>query len=109
MGLLSIVGSLYFPMVLFVPIALSLIIIGEGLFEPTYINLLSTAVSEDEQGKIQRANQSLQALNTIIVLLFTGAVYYNNPTLCVVKCTSYWAYILRKKIIRELVFFFKNG
>ncbi|MGQ8868909.1 MFS transporter [Myroides sp. TSA_177.3] len=81
MGLLSIVGSLYFPMVLFVPIALSLIIIGEGLFEPTYINLLSTAVSEDEQGKIQGANQSLQALNTIVVPLFAGAVYYHNPTL----------------------------
>lgn len=39
------------------------------------------AVNVDVQGKIQGANQSLQAFNTIIVPLFAGAVYYNNPTL----------------------------
>lgn len=99
-SLLSIVASFFFPTIFFVSIALSLIIIGEGLFEPTYMNLLSTAVNEDEQGKIQRANQILQALNTIIVPLFAGAVYYNNPTLL---------HVLSSVLVIGCIFYAKNN
>ncbi|AXI04131.1 MFS transporter [Aquirhabdus parva] len=51
------------------------ITIGEGLFEPTLNSMLSTAVSEDQQGKLQGANQSFLSLSRAITPLIAGGIY----------------------------------
>ena len=62
----------------YIPLIYSAVIcitIGEGLFEPTLNSMLSTAVSEDQQGKLQGANQSFLSLSRAITPLIAGGIY----------------------------------
>jgi DHA1 family tetracycline resistance protein-like MFS transporter len=55
--------------------AVACIVLGEGLFDPSYNARLSLSVKEDEQGKLQGTNQSLQALYHVLVPLGAAAIY----------------------------------
>ncbi|MEI9946611.1 MAG: MFS transporter [Chitinophagaceae bacterium] len=55
--------------------AVACIVLGEGLFDPSYNARLSLSVDESRQGQLQGANQSLQALYHTIVPLGAAAIY----------------------------------
>lgn len=55
--------------------AVACIVLGEGLFDPSYNARLSLSVAENQQGQLQGANQSLQALYHVLVPLGAAAVY----------------------------------
>jgi len=55
--------------------AVSCIVLGEGLFDPSYNSRLSLSVDDSKQGLLQGTNQSLQALYHVIVPLGAAAIY----------------------------------
>ena len=55
--------------------AVIFIAMGEGFFDPSYNSRLSQSVSEDKQGQLQGASQSLQAAYHVIVPLVSAAIY----------------------------------
>jgi DHA1 family tetracycline resistance protein-like MFS transporter len=55
--------------------AVGCIVLGEGLFDPSYNARLSLSVDESKQGLLQGTNQSLQALYHVIVPLGAAAIY----------------------------------
>ena len=58
------------------------IALGEGFFDPSYNSRLSQSVSEDKQGQLQGASQSLQAAYHVIVPLISAAIYiYSHSAL----------------------------
>lgn len=56
-----------------------LITIGEGLFDPSYNNLLSNSVSETKQGQLQGVNQGLHSSYEIFAPVAAGLIYLYNP------------------------------
>lgn len=67
--------SAYIPSIYFIIGAVACIVLGEGLFDPSYNARLSVSVDESKQGLLQGTNQSLQALYHVIVPLGAAAVY----------------------------------
>jgi MFS transporter, DHA1 family, tetracycline resistance protein len=67
--------SAYSPSVFLIFTAVACIVLGEGLFDPSYNARLSFSVDESKQGQLQGTNQSLQALYHVIVPLGAAAVY----------------------------------
>jgi DHA1 family tetracycline resistance protein-like MFS transporter len=67
--------SAYLPMPVLIVIAVACIVLGEGLFDPSYNAQLSLSVDESKQGQLQGANQSLQALYHVLVPLGAAAIY----------------------------------
>ncbi|UAY53449.1 MFS transporter [Ferruginibacter albus] len=74
-GLALIFISAYIPSMVFIIAAVACIVLGEGLFDPSYNARLSLSVDESKQGLLQGANQSLQALYHVIVPLGAAAIY----------------------------------
>ncbi|ENA1765417.1 MFS transporter [Flavobacterium psychrophilum] len=73
LGLLFV--SAFISSVFFIIAAVACIVLGEGLFDPSYNARLSTSVDESKQGLLQGTNQSLQALYHVIVPLGAGFIY----------------------------------
>lgn len=67
--------SAYIQSIFLVGAAVACIVLGEGLFDPSYNARLSLSVDESKQGLLQGTNQSLQALYHVIVPLGAAAVY----------------------------------
>ncbi|HSY62133.1 MAG TPA: MFS transporter [Cytophaga sp.] len=67
--------SAYVQSVVIIIAAVGCIVLGEGLFDPSYNARLSLSVDENKQGVLQGTNQSLQALYHVIVPLGAAAVY----------------------------------
>jgi DHA1 family tetracycline resistance protein-like MFS transporter len=67
--------SAYIPSIYIIGAAVSCIVLGEGLFDPSYNARLSLSVDENKQGLLQGTNQSLQALYHVIVPLGAAAIY----------------------------------
>ncbi len=67
--------SAYFPSAIMIVAAVACIVLGEGLFDPSYNARLSLSVAENRQGQLQGANQSLQALYRVLVPLVAAAIY----------------------------------
>jgi len=62
--------------------AVIFIALGEGFFDPSYNSRLSQSVSEDKQGQLQGASQSMQAVYHVIVPLLSAAIYiYSHSAL----------------------------
>ncbi|RZA27427.1 MAG: MFS transporter [Proteobacteria bacterium] len=80
LGLGLIVTSFYATSVVVIALAVICLISGEGLFDPTYNGVLSQAVDERSQGKLQGVNQSLQSANNMLIPLVAGAVYIFSPS-----------------------------
>ena len=79
LGLLFI--SAFITSVFFIVGAVACIVLGEGLFDPSYNARLSNTVTEDKQGLLQGTSQSLQALYHVLVPLGAAAIYsYNKAT-----------------------------
>jgi len=74
-GLGLIFLSAYVPSVFIIIAAVACIVLGEGLFDPSYNARLSVSVDESKQGLLQGTNQSLQALYRVIVPLGAAAIY----------------------------------
>ena len=67
--------SSYIQSIYLIGAAVSCIVLGEGLFDPSYNSRLSLSVDESKQGLLQGTNQSLQALYHVIVPLGAAAIY----------------------------------
>ena len=67
--------SAYIPSVFIIIAAVACIVLGEGLFDPSYNARLSVSVDESKQGLLQGTNQSLQAVYHVIVPLGAAAIY----------------------------------
>ncbi len=67
--------SSHIHLVILIIIAVACIVLGEGLFDPSYNARLSLSVDESKQGQLQGANQSLQALYHVLVPLGAAAIY----------------------------------
>jgi MFS transporter, DHA1 family, tetracycline resistance protein len=74
-GLGLIFLSSYIPSVFLIIAAVACIVLGEGLFDPSYNARLSVSVDESKQGLLQGTNQSLQALYHVIVPIGAAAIY----------------------------------
>ncbi|MGN6476691.1 MAG: MFS transporter [Flavipsychrobacter sp.] len=75
-GLGLVIASAYIHSIAIILFAIILIISGEGLFEPTYMDKLSQSVDENKQGKLQGVNQSIQSANNVFVPLVAAAIYF---------------------------------
>lgn len=78
-GFASVVLSGYLGMASLLWISIVLITIGEGLFDPTYNNMLSHSVSENKQGQLQGVNQGLHSSYEMFAPLAAGFIYLYNP------------------------------
>jgi DHA1 family tetracycline resistance protein-like MFS transporter len=78
-GFASIVLSGYLSMASLLWFSVVLITIGEGLFDPSYNNMLSQSVSENKQGKLQGVNQGLHSSYEIFGPFAAGLIYLYNP------------------------------
>jgi DHA1 family tetracycline resistance protein-like MFS transporter len=74
-GTAMIAASALFPSAIFILLAVACIVLGEGLFDPSYNTRLSLSVVENQQGLLQGVNQSLQALYHVLVPLGAAALY----------------------------------
>lgn len=78
-GFASIVLSGYLGIANLLWIAIVLITVGEGLFDPSYNNMLSRSASENKQGQLQGVNQSLHSSYEIFGPFAAGLIYLYNP------------------------------
>ena len=74
-GLGLLFASAYYQSIFFIIGAVACIVLGEGLFDPSYNARLSLSVDDSKQGLLQGTNQSLQALYRVIVPLGAAAIY----------------------------------
>lgn len=79
LGLGLLLASIYFHSAIIIGLAIVFIISGEGLFEPTYVGKLSQLVNEEQQGRLQGVNQSMQSANNVFVPLAAAAIYFHSP------------------------------
>lgn len=75
LGLLLLFLSAYTLSVVLIIAGVASIVLGEGLFDPSYNARLSMSVDDNKQGVLQGTNQSLQALYHVIVPLGAAAIY----------------------------------
>ena len=80
-GLGLILASIYIHSVVVIAFAVIFIILGEGLFDPTYNGKLSQSVDESKQGKLQGVSQSLQSVNNMFVPMGAAAIYFYSPSM----------------------------
>ncbi len=73
LGLIFLSG--YVHSIVLIGAAVAFIVLGEGLFDPSYNARLSLSVEENKQGLLQGTSQSLQALYRVIVPLGAAAIY----------------------------------
>jgi DHA1 family tetracycline resistance protein-like MFS transporter len=59
-------------------VAVVILILGEGLFDPSYNTELSATVDESKQGRLQGVSRSLDAIYKTIVPLVTAVIYIYN-------------------------------
>ncbi len=78
LGLACLFVSSYFPSGYLIFTAVVLIVIGEGLFDPSYNSQLSNSVSDTKQGLLQGTNHSLQALYRVIIPIGAATIYTFN-------------------------------
>ncbi len=85
--------------------AVACIVLGEGLFDPSYNARLSVSVDESKQGLLQGTNQSLQALYRVIVPLGAAAIYtYNHEAVyAVAAALVFIGLFLFARLKRKLV------
>lgn len=84
-GMVMIFLSTYTTNSILLMFAIGILVIGEGLFDPSYNAELSSSVDENKQGRLQGVNRSLQAIYQTIVPLVTAGIYiYNHNVVFVI-------------------------
>lgn len=81
LGLTFLFASFYIHSIYLIAAAVMCIVLGEGLFDPSYNARLSTSIDDNQQGLLQGVNQSLQALYRVIVPIGAAMVYTYNQGL----------------------------
>lgn len=71
--------SSFHQSIIYIAAAVAFIVLGEGLFDPSYNARLSVSVDESKQGVLQGTNHSLQALYRVIVPLGAAIIYSFHP------------------------------
>jgi DHA1 family tetracycline resistance protein-like MFS transporter len=71
--------SSYHQSIYYIVAAVTCIVLGEGLFDPSYNARLSVTVNESTQGVLQGTNHSLQALYRVIVPIGAALIYSFHP------------------------------
>jgi len=76
------------------------IALGEGFFDPSYNSRLSQSVSEDQQGQLQGASQSLQAAYHVVVPLISARIYIvsHSALFAIAALLMAWALVLFIKL-----------
>ena len=100
-GFASIALSGYLGMSSLLWMSIVLITVGEGLFDPSYNNILSHSVSEKKQGKLQGVNQGLHSSYEIFGPFAAGLIYLYNPLAIYI--------IAALLMMTTLLYFFKNS
>ena len=100
-GFASIVLSSHLGMASLLWISIVLITVGEGLFDPSYNNMLSQSVSANKQGKLQGVNQGLHSSYEILGPFAAGVIYLYNPLAIYI--------IAALLIMTTLLYFFKSS
>lgn len=100
-GFATIVLGGYLGMASVLWVAIMLITIGEGLFDPSYNNILSHSVSENKQGQLQGVNQGLHSLYEIFAPFAAGLIYLYDPLAIYILATLLMS--------TTLIFFSKNS
>lgn len=100
-GFASIALSGYLGMSSLVLISIALITVGEGLFDPSYNNILSHSVSDNKQGQLQGVNQSLHSTYEIFSPFAAGLIYLYSPLAIYI--------IAALLMMTTLLYFFKNS
>jgi DHA1 family tetracycline resistance protein-like MFS transporter len=77
-GLALLFISSYIHSIYFIAGAVACIVLGEGLFDPSYNAKISVSVEDSQQGLLQGVNQSLQALYRVIVPIGAALIYTYN-------------------------------
>jgi DHA1 family tetracycline resistance protein-like MFS transporter len=101
MGFVFLTLSGYLGMSSLLWMSIVLITVGEGLFDPSYNNMLSKSVSENKQGQLQGVNQGLHSSYEIFGPFVAGLIYLYNPLAIYT--------IAALLMITTLVYFFKNS
>jgi MFS transporter, DHA1 family, tetracycline resistance protein len=78
-GFASIVISGYLGIASLLWISIMFITVGEGLFDPSYNNMLSRSVNENKQGKLQGVNQGLHSSYEMLAPFAAGFIYLYSP------------------------------
>lgn len=81
LGLAALFISNYYHSAYLVFTAVALIVLGEGLFDPSFNSQLSNSVSDSQQGLLQGTNHSLQALYRVIIPLAAAGIYSMNHSI----------------------------
>lgn len=100
-GFSSIVLSGYLGIASLLWISIVLITVGEGLFDPSYNNMLSKSVSENKQGQLQGVNQGLHSSYEIFGPFTAGLIYLYNPLTIYI--------IVALLMMTTLLYFYKNS
>lgn len=100
-GFASLVLSGYLGIASLLWISIVLITVGEGLFDPSYNNMLSHSVSDNKQGKLQGVNQGLHSSYEIFGPFAAGLIYLYNPLAIYILATLL--------MITTLLYFCKNA
>lgn len=87
LGFIILILGGYFTTVSLLWAAIIFITLGEGLFDPSYNNLLSQSVSKKQQGQLQGVNQSLMSIYQIIAPFVAGIIYLSHPIIIYVVAT----------------------
>lgn len=75
------IGMLFMGLVALIPVALLLYVavvvvtLGDGLFEPSMSGLIANSTEPQHQGRVQGANQSLQSLARTLAPLIAGLLF----------------------------------
>lgn len=84
-GMVMLFLSTYVTSPILLLVAVGILVLGEGLFDPSYNAELSSTVEESKQGRLQGVNRSLQAIYQTIVPLVTAGIYiYNHSAVFVI-------------------------
>lgn len=84
-GMVMLFLSTYVTSSILLMVAVGILVLGEGLFDPSYNAELSSTVDESMQGRLQGVNRSLQAIYQTIVPLVTAGIYiYNHSAVFVI-------------------------
>lgn len=79
--------------------------LGDAIFGPSYNGLISTYVSNEDQGKIQGASQSIQALARVIGPMIGGQLYasfhYTMPLIIGLILLGSAIFIVKPKVTRS--------
>ncbi len=78
-GLVLLFLSSFQQSIIYIAAAVAFIVLGEGLFDPSYNARLSISVDESKQGVLQGTSHSLQALYRVIVPLGAAFIYSFHP------------------------------